>query len=79
MTAATYDACPCGTPIPSEAAAQRHAAVCTRQGEPGCHVTMWNQDVIRGGRRGTKYPRCGKPVVKLGLCAKHLADKERLS
>lgn len=70
--------CMCGTPIKSEAAAQRHAKVCDKQGRPGCRITVFHCGYTRGPKDGTSYPPCGEPCVRDGLCAKHLVDRERL-
>ena len=50
---------------------------------PGCHVTVWRHvkprnNGNRGVITGMGVP-CGEPVVSDGLCAKHAADKARLS
>lgn len=80
MSAFAAYVCACGTRIASEASAQRHTAVCDLQGLPGCRITVYHQGMIRPGQRsGSQYPRCGQPAGRDGLCAKHAADKERLS
>lgn len=51
------------------------AAICAAA-EPftvGCPVTVYRPRTKDG------YPKCGEPIVSDGLCARHLADKERLS
>jgi hypothetical protein len=46
----------------------------------GCPITVY---VIRCATRwpdgSARARRCGKPVDRYGLCAKHADDKERLS
>lgn len=43
-----------------------------------CQVTLTNSGV-KGGRGG-ELPKCGQPAVSpYGLCAKHQADRERLT
>lgn len=42
----------------------------------GCRITVWPTDV--GPLQREDFSRCGEPVVDLGLCAEHLADRERL-
>jgi len=73
------DLCACGIELPTEAAKQRHTTVCDLQGLPGCRVTVYH----RGRKRVTdSHPaatRCGEPADHTGLCAKHRADKERLT
>lgn len=39
----------------------------------GCKVTLLN-----AGFSKVQREKCGQPVVRDGLCAKHLADRERL-
>jgi hypothetical protein len=42
--------------------------------QPTCAVTVWDPRP-----RNNQHHACGEPIVRDGLCAKHLADKERLS
>lgn len=44
-----------------------------------CHVTVYHLPRIHpGGRSGSKYPKCGLPAVKYGLCVKHYARRVAL-
>lgn len=70
--------CACGTPVPTEAAARRHAAVCDRQGAPGCRVTVHRTVVGTSdlGPVARVVPgRCGAVCVDAGLCADHAAER----
>ena len=44
-----------------------------------CPVTVYNRPRIRtGGGARTRLATCDEPVVRDGLCKRHLADRERL-
>lgn len=77
--------CARGTPVPTEAAAHRHAAVCDQQGTPGCRVTVYTTHPYTVTGRDTDHTteraaarRCGAPCVDSGLCAHHAAERDRV-
>ena len=79
MTTDPYTwACGCGEEGIGETAAQRHAKTCGLLGYPAtlttCRITVW-----REFERGRNRTPCGEPTVDGRLCAKHRADRERLT
>lgn len=65
----------------TQSSASRQHYIDTGEYLPGCHVTIYHRGRIhygKGGGRGSELPKCGLPVVKYGLCERHLADRVRL-